>query len=63
MTIEEKAKEAYEIVAVMKTLSVIKHGHCSACEADKTVFVYREGPEILEPICGQCELDDEKVGA
>ena len=47
----------------MKTLSVIKHGHCSACEADKTVFVYREGDEILEPICGQCELDTEKVGA
>ena len=41
----------------MKTLSVIKHGHCSTCDEDKTISVYRdEDGEVLDPICGACEL-------
>jgi len=44
----------------MKTLSIIKHGHCSVCDEDKTVFVYRENGKLLNPICGACELEEEK---
>lgn len=43
----------------MKTLIVIKHGHCSVCEKDKTVTFYREYGEDLPPICGACELEAE----
>ena len=39
----------------MKTLSVIRHGHCSVCDTDKTVFVYREGDKLLPEICGACD--------
>ena len=46
----------------MATLSVIKHGKCSVCCEDRTVFVYREESELLDPICGQCELKREKDG-
>ena len=45
----------------MKTLSIIKHGHCSVCDEDKTVFVYRENGKLLNPICGACELKEAAV--
>ena len=47
----------------MKTLSVIKHGKCSVCGEERTVFFYRDGDEVLEPICGKCELESENGGS
>jgi len=43
----------------MKTLSVIRHGHCSVCDTDKTVAIYREDGELTEPVCGACEVEKE----
>ena len=47
----------------MTTLSIIKHGTCSECGQNKTVFIYREEEELQPPICGQCELNDGNDGA